>query len=212
MSPRNSALSAIGRARAKVRQAAVRRQLEGVVSGASRSLAFDLARMGDDAVVVIRRMRAERRWGRPEITRLAAALASSGVLNLVIDGLASDDPAMAVRCARMTGALELERAVLWLEPLLRSDDPAVVEAGARALGSIGGTRSAEALTNAIQRRGPETPPPGCLRTAACGPFARARPMALGAGLGGLIRRQPPRRRSGVRSVTRASRRAHPRPW
>jgi HEAT repeat protein len=153
-SRQSSAARALNRARARVRQAALRRQLTGVVSGTSRSLTFDLPRSGDDAVVVINRLRLEGRWGRPEITRLAALFNSSGVLDQVTDGLASPEPAMAVACSRLTGALELELAVPWLEPLLRSDRIAVVEAAARALGKIKGTRAAEALTNAIQRRGP----------------------------------------------------------
>jgi HEAT repeat protein len=154
MSRRNPAASALARARARIRQAALRRQLTGLVSGTSRSLTFDLRRSGDDAVVVIRRLRAEGRWRRPEISRLAAVFNSSGLLDQVMDGLASDEPAMAIVCARLTGVLELEPAVPWLEALLRSYDPAVVEAAARALGRIKGTRAAEALTVAIMRRGP----------------------------------------------------------
>jgi HEAT repeat protein len=54
----------------------------------------------------------------------------------------------------MLGTLRIEQAVPWLAPLLGSPEAMVSEAAARALGKIGGARSAEALLGGMQRSGP----------------------------------------------------------
>src|SRR3989442_15545501 len=54
----------------------------------------------------------------------------------------------------MAGPLAMHLAAPWLPSLVLAHEPVVRHAAAKALGKIGGTRSAEALLRAIQRRGP----------------------------------------------------------
>lgn len=86
--------------------------------------------------------------------RLAAAFNRAGHVDTVIDGLSSRDPILRARCLRVAGAMRMEPLVTWIAPLLWSGEPTVRSSAARALGRIGGARSADALLAAIQRLGP----------------------------------------------------------
>src|SRR5439155_1159206 len=87
------------------------------------------------------------------VQRLVFAFKRSGTADRVVERLAAKSPQQRARSARVVGALQLTEAVSWLAALLGSRDRAVSDAAARALGKIGGARSATALVLAIQRRG-----------------------------------------------------------
>jgi HEAT repeat protein len=83
-----------------------------------------------------------------------ADLDQRGTVAGVIDGLTSPSSAKRIRCARVAGVLRLEDAVPWLGRLLANEDSDVQAAAARALGTIRGARSADALVRALYwRRG-----------------------------------------------------------
>ena len=140
-------------ARAGMRRAALKRQVEAVAAGSGDRLPIDLEDGSFDVATVV----AEVAWPlQPQsasLTRLVVALHRSGVADAVVAGLAEDDPLQLERCCRILGALRLEPAVPWLAPLLRSEHVAVSDRAARALGRIGGIRSAEALLAATRRAG-----------------------------------------------------------
>jgi HEAT repeat protein len=71
----------------------------------------------------------------------------------VIERLSARGVRDRVTAARIIGALRISEATPWLSALLIAHDSSVAEAAARALGRIGGTRSAAALMLAIQRKG-----------------------------------------------------------
>lgn len=128
-------------------------------------------------------------------------LKARGAMAQMLDGLASPSDARRIRSARVAGALRLEEAVPWLGRLLAHQNPRVQSAGARALGIIGGARSADALVRALYwRRGAtmrltielaKAAPDHYVESAILNPaFADVRtPLALALGLRG--------RRSGV---------------
>src|SRR5439155_1673799 len=136
-----------------VSRAALERQVEAVAAGSGDRLPIDLEDGAFDVATVV----AEVAWPlQPQsaaLTRLVVALHRSGVADAVVAGLAEDDPLQLERCCRILGALRLEPAVPWLAPLLRSEHVAVSDRAARALGRIGGIRSAEALLAATRRAG-----------------------------------------------------------
>ena len=140
-------------ARAGMRRAALKRQVEAVAAGSGDRLPIDLEDGAFDVATVV----AEVAWPlQPQsasLTRLVVALHRSGVADAVVAGLAEEDPLQLERCCRILGALRLEPAVPWLAPLLRSEHVAVSDRAARALGRIGGIRSAEALLAATRRAG-----------------------------------------------------------
>src|SRR5439155_48680 len=107
----------------------------------------------DGTILSLTNPKSEITKGTDSLTRLVVALHRSGVADAVVAGLAEDDPLQLERCCRILGALRLEPAVPWLAPLLRSEHVAVSDRAARALGRIGGIRSAEALLAATRRAG-----------------------------------------------------------
>jgi len=81
-------------------------------------------------------------------------LTAKGTIRQMLDGLSSSVDATRVRCARLSGALRIEEAVPWLGSLLGHSNDEVQSAAARALGRLGGARSADALVRALYwRRG-----------------------------------------------------------
>src|SRR5207247_1817700 len=144
-------------ARAGMRRAALKRQVEAVAAGSGDRLPIDLEDGAFDVATVV----AEVAWPlQPQsasLTRLVVALHRSGVADAVVAGLAEEDPLQLERCCRILGALRLEPAVPWLAPLLRSEHVAVSDRAARALGRLGGIRSAEALLAATRRAGTRRP-------------------------------------------------------
>ncbi|MFI5281760.1 MAG: HEAT repeat domain-containing protein [Candidatus Dormibacterales bacterium] len=136
-----------------VRKATIRRSLQAAVAGESQILAIDLDEPGVDVAELICEVSAELKPGSPAVERLVAAFERAGISDKVVDRLAATDPALQARSAEIVGALRLEQAVPWLAPLLAVRDRTVREAAARALGRIGGGRSADALMCAIERSG-----------------------------------------------------------
>jgi len=132
----------------------VRRRLQAVAEGKSQTLGIDLNDAGVDTALIVRQLTARHQPDGRTQQRLAAAFQRSGDWNKVVDSLAAGDAVRRSRSARMAGALDMHLAVPWLSSLLLAHEPVVRHAAAKALGKIGGTRSAEALLRAIQRRGP----------------------------------------------------------
>jgi HEAT repeat protein len=135
------------------RKVALRRDLLAAAAGESQTLAIDPDESGLDIAALIREVTAELQPGSPDLARMVAAFELTGSSDKLIDRLSASDVAQQASSARIVGALRMERAVPWLAPLLQVRDRAVREAAARALGRIGGARSAEALMRAIQRWG-----------------------------------------------------------
>ena len=138
----------------KHRRAGLRRQLVGIAAGKITRLRFELEASTFDAASVLSQVAARMHADSVELQRLAAALDESGWLQNVTTGLAGAGTERQIRACRTIGALRLEAALPWIAPLLRASDTKVSAAAARALGRIGGARSADALLAAIQRRGP----------------------------------------------------------
>ena len=137
-----------------LRRASLRRQLDAVAAGSSSRLRFDVEASTFDPSGVLAEVAAQMQVGSVGLRRLVAAFHLSGAVNRVIDGLGASNAERQIRSCRTLGALRLEAALPWVTPLLRARDWRVSASAARALGRIGGVRSADALLAAIQRRGP----------------------------------------------------------
>jgi HEAT repeat protein len=148
-----SPTTALVHARVALRRAAVRRQLQAVAAGNSGELAIDLGEPGVDVVAVVDQVVRQWRVDSSQMQRLAWSFERSGVAARAVDGLAASGRAERERSTRFVGAMQMEEVVPWVAPLLGSPDRALSEGAARALGRIGGVRSAEALLVAIQRVG-----------------------------------------------------------
>jgi HEAT repeat protein len=142
----------VQQARIGARRAAVRRQLEEVAAGKTAQLSIDL----DERVDIgraIEDITAGLQMDSLPVQMLVVAFKNSGMADKLVERLAATGSHQRATSAHLVGALRMYEAVSWLAPLLASPDTAVSEAAARALGKIGGTRSASALLSAIQRRG-----------------------------------------------------------
>ncbi|TMD36280.1 MAG: HEAT repeat domain-containing protein [Chloroflexi bacterium] len=140
-------------ARLAIRRALVRRHLRIVAAGKSEVLKVELTDGEVDSSALLVEFAAPLDPASEPFQRVAHAMRRSGVADAVIDGLASHEPTIRARSARIAGAMRMEEVVPWLTPLLRSTVPAVRGSAARALGRIGGIRCADALLIAIQRIG-----------------------------------------------------------
>lgn len=141
-------------ARIAIHRSLLRHHIRSVVAGKVDRLNIDLAdRDVDPARLLIEAAAALDRSGAP-YARLVAAVTHVSLANEVIDGLGSRHAVVRARCARIIGVFQMEQAVPLIAPLLRSKEPVVRHAATRALGAIGGVRSADALLGAIQRMGP----------------------------------------------------------
>jgi HEAT repeat protein len=183
----------IDHARDSLRRAGLRRQLDAIASGGGARLKFDVDLTTFDAALVLSQVTARMHVGSVELRRLTAAFRDSGSLPRVIEGLNAANPDRRIRSCRTVGALRLEEALPWVTPLLRATDSRVSAAAARALGRIGGVRSADSLVAAIQRKGPRRvfivalarAAPDLYLEAALGSRLRQRtlgPVAIAAGL------------------------------
>lgn len=148
-----SPIEVISGARAGIRRAAVRRKVVSVVEGRRQRIVLDVNERGLDFVGVVNQLTGRLPLDSPEILRLVSALQITGATDGLIKDLASTEPRRQAQSARMLGVLRIEQAVPWLAPLVASPHATVSEAAARALGKIGGARSAEALLQGIQRSG-----------------------------------------------------------
>jgi HEAT repeat protein len=152
MSPR-SPLAVIKQAQVGVRRSALRRQLQSVASGKSMNLLINLDRGGVDVGEVLENVTKGLDMESIQVQRLVFVLEQSGTTDNVVNRLSAQSPHQRAMSARVIGALSLFEAVPWVAELLESPDRGVSDAAARALGKIGGARSANALMVAIQRKG-----------------------------------------------------------
>ncbi|TMD80694.1 MAG: HEAT repeat domain-containing protein [Chloroflexi bacterium] len=142
-------------ARLAIHRSLVRRHIHSVVAGKADRLNVDLADRDVDPARMLIEAAASLDRGGVLYTRLEAAVGHPSFANRVIDGLGSRHPVVRARCARIAGAFQMEQAVPLIAPLLWSNQSLVRNAATRALGVIGGVRSADALLAAIQRLGPK---------------------------------------------------------
>jgi HEAT repeat protein len=146
---------AIEQAWVAIRKSVVRRRVQAVAAGESGASAVDFDEAGLDVGAIVCEVAAPIQPGSPQLKRLREALQQAGYADIVVDRLSASDPALRTRSARIIGALVMEDAIPWLAPLLADGDQHVREVAARALGRIGGSRSADALVRAIQQSGPK---------------------------------------------------------
>lgn len=146
-------VEAIHKARGEFRRAAIRRQLQSVAAGKSDHIPADAAEPRHEAAATIEEISRGLREDSLPLQLLQVAFKNSKVADHAIETLSVKSINDRVAGARLVGSLRLYEAVSWLVPLLFAKDPSVADAGARALGRIGGANSAEALVVAIRRRG-----------------------------------------------------------
>jgi HEAT repeat protein len=146
-------VEAIQKARGEFRKAAIRRQLQSVAAGKTAHIPADAAEPRHEAASTIEEISKGLREDSLPLQLLQVAFKNSKVADAAIENLAVKSIHDRIAGARLVGSLRLYEATAWLVPLLFAKDPSVVDAGARALGRIGGASTAEALVAAIQRRG-----------------------------------------------------------
>jgi HEAT repeat protein len=192
MNPVTPPLSALQRARARVRRAALRRRLEAVAEGKSD----DATLPRDDALDADSVLAAVASGLDPDgapMQRLIACLVNAGAIDQIVDSLESASPHQRVAAIRALGAVRMYEAVSWVAPLLAAPERPVRDAAARMLGQVGGAQSASALLGAIYRGGfrrrlvlelARSAPDHFVESAMSQPFRRAaRPaLALASGL------------------------------
>lgn len=137
---------------ANINRPALRRSVRLVATGARDVLHVDLSDPAMDLPAVFDAATAEFGRGSVEFQRIAMGLKRTGAYDTVVDQLAAGDAVRRARSARIAGALRLEQAIPWLGALLHATDSATRQAAARALGRIGGARSADTLLHAIGLR------------------------------------------------------------
>jgi len=149
-----SAAGMLGPVRRAVDRAAFRIRLHQVAEGRAGARALDLGSAPEESAAILAAECRRLPVGSPSLRRLIAGLHRSGALDRIVDGLAVRDRELQLRSVRLSGALRLEAAVPWLEPLLGSSHEPLRAAAARALGRIGGVRAANALVRGLGwRRG-----------------------------------------------------------
>jgi hypothetical protein len=141
-------------ARLAIHRSLLRRHIRSVVAGKADRLNIDLADLYVDPAMMLMEAAASLDRGGVLYARLVAAVTHPSLAHRIIDGLGSRHPVVRARCARIAGVFQMEQAVPLIAPLLRSKESMVRTAATRALGAIGGVRSADALLMAIQRFGP----------------------------------------------------------
>jgi len=128
------------------------RSVRAVAAGTASTLDVDLSDPELDPGPVFLLVTRSLPAGSPVLARLVGALRSSGTVDDLMDGLIGHDPRRRERCARMVGALRFDPAVPWLGMQLNAAERPVRRAAARALGRIGGARSADLLLGALRTR------------------------------------------------------------
>lgn len=145
--------AAPGSALLAIRLTRMRHQIRSVAAGRSTVLNLDLGDREMDASALLAEEAASLDVDSPAFQRLASSIKHADLADAVIDGLGARDPILRVRCLRVAGTMRMEPLVAWIGPLLWAPEPGVRSAAARALARIGGSRSADALLDAIQRLG-----------------------------------------------------------
>ncbi len=128
------------------------RRVRAVAAGTASALRLDLSDVALDPGSVFLEVTRSLPAGSPALARLVEALRSSGTVDTLMDGLVDDDAGRRQRCARLAGALRLDAAVPWLGKQLQAAERPVRRTAARALGRIGGARSADLLVGALRTR------------------------------------------------------------
>lgn len=146
-------VEALHRARGEFRKAAIRRQIQSVAAGKTDHIPADAAEPRHDAASTIEEISRGLREDSLPLQLLQVAFKNSNVADRAIENLTVKSINDRVAGARLVGSLRMYEATPWLVPLLFAKDPSVADAGARALGRIGGASSASALIAAIRRRG-----------------------------------------------------------
>lgn len=142
----------VGAFQQAVRRAMLTRRVRAIASGKAGALTVDLGDVGLDPGAAFLEVTRSFQAGSPAMSRLVEALRSSGTIDRLLDGLADDDGRRRQSCARLAGALRLEAAVPWLGIQLQAAERPARRTAARALGRIGGARSAEVLLAALRSR------------------------------------------------------------
>src|SRR5690242_2631721 len=96
-------------AQARLRTAAIRRQLQSVAEGSTKNLVIDLGERHVDVAGVVAHFTSPLERDSLEMSRVVAAMRRSGAIDAAIDGLGSRDPETRVRSARLIGATRLEQ-------------------------------------------------------------------------------------------------------
>lgn len=141
-------------ARLAVRRSLLRHHIRSVVSGRTERLNIDLNDRDFDPTPMLVEFGSACDRDQAAYAQLWSAVTHPTFANSVVDNLGSREPALQARSARIAAAFHMEQAVPWIAPLLWSKELTVRSAAARALGRIGGVRSASALLMAIQQLGP----------------------------------------------------------
>ena len=142
----------IGPLQVSLKRSLLGRRVRAVAAGTAAALHVDLRDAELDPGSVFLQVTRFLPAGSPTLARLVGALRASGTLDTLMNGLVDDDARRRERCARLAGALRLDAAVPWLGMQLNAVDRPVRRAAARALGRIGGTRSADLLIGALRTR------------------------------------------------------------
>ncbi len=135
-----------------LRRSLLRRRLRAVAAGTSSALRVDLSDAELDPGSVFLEVTRALPAGSPVLARLVGALRLSGTVDTLMNGLVDDDARRRQRCACLAGALRLDAAVPWLGTQLNASERPVRRTAARALGRIGGARSADHLVGALRAR------------------------------------------------------------
>lgn len=139
------------RLRGERRRAALRRRLDSVLSEGGEPLEIDPGK-DEEAIVLLSRLTRGLVVGSAQHHRLLRACAEGGTVDAAMDALGSADPAVRRRGALLCGALQLERALPWIELLIVDRNVKVRGAAAGAAGRIGGLRAADAVLRAVHAR------------------------------------------------------------
>lgn len=145
--------TAIQRAHAGIRRAALRRRVDDVATGKSTDVSIPFDDTLVDATGVIEDVARRHSLDGAALERLVASLVNSGAVDEIIDALESPPIHTRVAACRALGAMRMYDAVPWIAPLLSAPERPVQDSAARVLGMIGGAQSATAILGAIQRRG-----------------------------------------------------------
>lgn len=120
-----------------------------VAEGRAHELTLDLEDGGEEAAELLSMLRSVP-VGSISARRLRNAITVDG-RDAIVDALIATPSATRELATQLCGRLHLEEAVPWLEVRLLDRNRRVRHAAARALGRIGGVRSAEALLRADGR-------------------------------------------------------------
>ncbi|HEX6487290.1 MAG TPA: HEAT repeat domain-containing protein [Candidatus Dormibacteraeota bacterium] len=132
-------------------QAQLRRRIQDVLEQGGEPVELDPVK-DEEEIALLSRMTRKLKLDSPEHRRLVKACEDGGTIEAAMDALGSPDPAIRRRGALICGALQLERALPWIELLIVDRNFAVRLAASGAAGRIGGLRASDALLRAVHAR------------------------------------------------------------